>query len=108
MVIKFWVSKIIIKPFNTFKKPINKLEVKVVLWLKDRLDSVILEVMEQKRMNKNLQNGIRNQLTKDSQWDSIVYHIILCLELELKKMRRKLFTMLNYLVIKDIHLDRIN
>ena len=102
------MKKIIIKPFNTFRRLINKLEVKVVLWLKDGLDIVINIVMEQKRMNKNLQNGIRNQLIKDFLLDRNVYHIILYLELELRKMRKKLFTMQNCLVIKDIHLDRIN
>ena len=59
-------------------------------------------------MNKNLQSGIKNQLIKDFQWDSNVYRIILHLELEFRKMRRKPFTMQNCLVIKDIHMDRIH
>ena len=59
-------------------------------------------------MNKNLQSGIKNQLIKDFQWDSNVYLIILQMELELRKMRRKLFTMPNCLAIKDIQMDRIN
>ena len=64
--------------------------------------------MEQKRMNKNLQSGIRNQLIKDSQWDNKIYHIISQMRLEFRKMRKKLFTMQNCQVIKDIQMDRIN
>ena len=45
--------------------------------------------MKYQRLNKNIQSGIRNQLIKDFQWDNKVYQIILSIELELKKMRKK-------------------
>ena len=60
-----------------------------VLSLKYLFDYAMLNIMEYVRLNKNLQSGIRNQLIKDFQWDNKVYQIILSIELELKKMRKK-------------------